>query len=1036
MAEGLINDYESAQGKAQLERIKSDLGDIVKLIADANAAGRKAEFGMGQAASIKQISDAEKVLVDAQGQLIGSTSTLTKTLAEAAAVKARYNGTTQDVLKTGQQLIRLNAEEEKAQQQVNKALQEGEKVRTQAAKTANEASKAILNESKAQTEAAKAAAVRTKSLIDQEKELDRLIAKEAKAAQEIAKQQQKSAVSAAPNDSLKALSETLDQARKSYALFTQAERENEHIGGVRLARIQELDAALKAADSTQGKYTRNVGHYQLATDGVVKANTNFSRSLGIISGEFTNLAYGARTFFSSLSNNILPAIESAKALIEQLKEAKIQGIANAEAEGIQAKATALAGGATEEAANQIGEMAKEQALATLQAQKGGSVLGALGKSLFSFSSLIGFGVAALTIFGPKIFEWISSLFKGKNALDELTKSEEAEYETRKKINEEFGKEVSRLDLLKEKIENVNIPMAARLQAVKDIKELLPSYFDQLTNEALLAGRVGDAYDKARESIQAAARVRVFGDQLGTAEAQIATLGDRIRAEAAKARIELQKSNLPGSEGQFNPQAANDAFGRIPSYKTGEKDKQGKAIRTTLYNDIVKYNEQLRIQSDLTSKIQANQPKASATDKIDDPKKVKDTSAKDARDRQKEIDADTKLTLEKQRGRFQEQAVINRAATEDEKKSLNERLTAFDKYMLDEISIAKLTGSIQGDTAEEIQAKITEIVYKFSKGRTELIKKEGEEQTEFEKKNLADLVKFGSNTQVGTPKGEKKEDKDRFKALGKYSQEGVEFAQNLSSVESSLAERRIQEIDAEIEAINKKRDAEIDAINVSALSATEKEQKITDAKARAEAKTKELENSRRQQQYRAAVFEKGVTVAQIIATTGLAAIKQVAAVPLPAGALPLAAVLALGVSQLAAAIAAPLPAYAEGTDGQFVTGKALTDEKGPEGYFTKSGKFYTGSDAGPTVRMFNEPTKIISNDELMQLSRMYGIGMPILQQGAGQSLDTQEIKKGLKEVTAAIRDKKETTVNFHNLGIQHLAKIGNSSLNFLHNIKGD
>ena len=68
--------------------------------------------------------------------------------------------------------------------------------------------------------------------------------------------------------SYRALNQELVNLRNEYKNLSEAERNNAEVGGAMLSRIQELDTELKSIDATMGQYTRNVGNYKSAVDGL------------------------------------------------------------------------------------------------------------------------------------------------------------------------------------------------------------------------------------------------------------------------------------------------------------------------------------------------------------------------------------------------------------------------------------------------------------------------------------------------------------------------------------------------------------------------------------------------------------------------------------------------------------------------------------------------------------------------------------------------------------------------------------------------
>ena len=68
--------------------------------------------------------------------------------------------------------------------------------------------------------------------------------------------------------SYKALNQELVNLRNEYRNLSAEERNSAEVGGRILTRIQELDTELKSIDATMGQYTRNVGNYKSAVDGL------------------------------------------------------------------------------------------------------------------------------------------------------------------------------------------------------------------------------------------------------------------------------------------------------------------------------------------------------------------------------------------------------------------------------------------------------------------------------------------------------------------------------------------------------------------------------------------------------------------------------------------------------------------------------------------------------------------------------------------------------------------------------------------------
>mgnify|MGYP000863815668 CR=1 FL=1 len=108
-------------------------------------------------------------------------------------------------------------------------------------------------------------------------------------------------------------------------------------------------------------------------------------------------------------------------------------------------------------------------------------------------------------------------------------------EVNEKAAENAGKEVASLKILRAEIENTNVPMKTRLQAVKDIQEQYPKYFEGLTNEQILTGNVAGAYDLAAASILRKARANA-------AAAEIEKLSSKQLASEFETQKDVAETN--------------------------------------------------------------------------------------------------------------------------------------------------------------------------------------------------------------------------------------------------------------------------------------------------------------------------------------------------------------------------------------------------------------------------------------------------------------------------------------------------------------
>src|SRR5690606_32483475 len=99
--------------------------------------------------------------------------------------------------------------------------------------------------------------------------------------------------------------------------------------------------------------------------------------------------------------------------------------------------------------------------------------------------------------------------KAKKETDDLGKS----FKTLGQIMDEqkvsAQTQISRLDTLVKASQNVKIAMTDRIAAVKELQSKYPSYFGNLSQEDILAGKVSGAYQRLSASILAAAEARAY-----------------------------------------------------------------------------------------------------------------------------------------------------------------------------------------------------------------------------------------------------------------------------------------------------------------------------------------------------------------------------------------------------------------------------------------------------------------------------------------------------------------------------------------------
>lgn len=154
-------------------------------------------------------------------------------------------------------------------------------------------------------------------------------------------------------------------------------------------RVGELQDKLKEMDAEVGTHTRNVGNYSSAFSGLQGAVNQVTRELPV-------LTMGTDRFFLAISNNLPILYDNIKAYQAMAKE----GNANV------------------------------------------SVLGALGRAVFSWNTAVTIGITLLVQYGDEIISFVKKLLRLEKAVDDsakrLTVAEQAVLDYSEALNEQYN----------------------------------------------------------------------------------------------------------------------------------------------------------------------------------------------------------------------------------------------------------------------------------------------------------------------------------------------------------------------------------------------------------------------------------------------------------------------------------------------------------------------------------------------------------------------------------------------------------------------
>lgn len=144
-------------------------------------------------------------------------------------------------------------------------------------------------------------------------------------------------------------------------------------------------------------------------------------------------------------------------------------------------------------ADNLARARKEYDLLTASGQKATPVWKQVLSSIGSFQTLLAVGITLAVVYGKEIGNFVSSLFRGKNAFDAAARSAEAFHATMLEGSKNAQSEVVKLNLLYRAATDNARAMDERLEATKRLKDEYPDYFKNLSDEQIMVGKASDAY---------------------------------------------------------------------------------------------------------------------------------------------------------------------------------------------------------------------------------------------------------------------------------------------------------------------------------------------------------------------------------------------------------------------------------------------------------------------------------------------------------------------------------------------------------------
>jgi hypothetical protein len=699
--------------------------------------------------------------------------------------------------------------------------------------------------------------------------------------------------------SLDQLRATLNRLNKEYSALGAAERDAAK-GKDLINKLQETRDKVYSLETSMGNWTRNVGNYKSGFSAI-------GNSVAQISREMPAFANSLNTGFMAISNN-LPALSDA-----------IKGIRE------QNKLLAAEGKPTE------------------------SVLKQLGSAVFSWNTLLSVGVTLLTVYGGKIWDYITGNENAAKSTKELKKTVDDLNDAYDVVNmaiesTDYKNAVQNIQTLKDEVQLAKEGFISKDGVVKHYNDTLGTTMGIVKNLNDVEQKLIDNGDAYIEMMLMKASANLALEKAGN----LALEAEQKRRE--KHKVDINAYEDPSMGQGFFENFMTSMRGELP-YETVmnkfDKDIQESTDSMDEWNDIAK--QFLKNAGEISKKMNFNY---FGDSKVTKPKKAK--KEKTSKEKSDEVlsginglDREIQLMNEKT-----DQATIERVQKgAEEKKKLNA------KYAKDELDL--IIENIKAQEAMLSQAD--------------------------------------------------KDEEDRIRKKMEGLNQYAEYAMMLEDLGQAVADiayqREIERLEGREKKMNDYYDAEEKRVNSSFTSQADKERELAKLSAQREAEQKKIDQERRAADRKRAQAQKAFDVASIITSTALAVIKAYTEGD-PYTKIPRAiAAGAAGAISLARAIAVPIPAYEKGTDNH-PGGLAQVSEKGSELIVEPSGKTYLSPDK---TAILNLPakTKVIPHDEL--LKRIHQVAT-IKLANSGQAVNEKSMNIALQEAFNELTHKVDKLTN--------------------------
>ena len=455
------------------------------------------------------------------------------------------------------------------------------------------------------------------------------------------------------------------ELQKRYKALSEEQR-NSPMGESLIKQANALNDKLKEIDAKLGNYQRNVGNYTSAWNGL-------NMQVQQVVRELPNAALGFNTLIVSLSNNIPMLVDEIARANRQFKEMQ--------------------------AAN----------------QKAVPVWKQLIGAVFNWQTALVVGITVITAYRKEISKWFTSLFKGEEEVKNLVNQEKQLADARNKGMSNSIKERTELALLYKATQDVSRSMKERNVAADELQSKYFAYFENMSNEEILAGKGAKAYKELTNSLIASAQARAIEDKMVENSSKMLEL-DNQRIGALVKQVQEQRildAAIEAREKGYDYTVNGVAISIVAQEKRVSDAAKSAASYAEQIENLNKANESL------VSKINVNAL-------LDNDKKTYEETKKKTEEYAEYI---KKITEDLEKSRIDIIADGRKREIAEVEKEYNDRIKA-----------------IKGNSEKEIELR-TNLEALKGKAIAEINDKYDKELIEIEKNNLENrLESFGENSE--------------------------------------------------------------------------------------------------------------------------------------------------------------------------------------------------------------------------------------------------------------------------------------------------